>query len=205
VIPAPSGRDSTSTLRRASRLVAGLVVLGFALTACDGGSDEPKPPPLNSTLVEGKVCGLFDPDLVVSLIGHKDVAVRGTGIGDAAKRTSDTIDCEVIDDQRVKTTILVIVSEQPSTSDQAATAKKLDNELASKTDCSQPPSVTALGPGYVCTQPNGQVNLNVLLPKRMVRLVYQPAPDATGDSIATAVKLVKDVDANVDAYDKKHG
>jgi hypothetical protein len=192
------------TLRRAGVLGAALLVVGSALAACDGGSDEPKPT-IDSTLVDGKVCGLFDPDLVVSLLGHKDVKVRGTGIGDAEKRTDDTIDCEVIDDQRVKTTIQVIVAEQPASSDQAETAKMLEGELASKTGCSQPAAVTELGTGYVCTQENGQVNLNVLFPDRLVRLVYQPGPDAPGDAVVNAVKLVKDVDANVDAYDKKHG
>ncbi len=192
------------TFRRAGALVACALAIGPVLAACDGESEDPKPP-IDSTLVDGKVCGLFDPDLVESVIGHKDIAVRGSGIADAAKRTNDTIDCEVVDDQRVKTTIFVVVAEQPDASAQAATTKMLDNELASKTDCSQPASVTDLGTGYVCTQANGQLHLNVLLPKRLVRLVYSPGPDATGDDVATAVKLVKDVDANVDAYDKKHG
>ncbi len=192
-----------SQVRRAATVIAGALLVGSILAACDGSSGDPKPP-IDSTLVDGKVCGLFDPDLVVTVIGHKDVAVRGSGIGDAAKRTNDTIDCEVVDDQRVKTTIFVVVAEEPDASAQAATTKMLDNELASKTDCSQPTSVTDLGTGYVCTQANGQLQLNVLLPKRLVRLVYSPGPDATGDHLATAVKLVKDVDANVDAYDKKH-
>lgn len=189
---------------RIGRLVAVALVVGSMLAGCDSGSEDPKPP-IDATLVDGKVCGLFDPALVVSVIGHKDVKVRGTGIGDVTKRTDDTIDCQVVDDQRVKTTIIAIVAEKPDASSQAAASKMLDNELAGKTDCTQPASVTELGTGYVCTQANGQLRLNVLLPKRLVRLVYEPGPDATGDNVATAVKLVKDVDANIEAYDKKHG
>ncbi|KAA1395539.1 hypothetical protein [Aeromicrobium ginsengisoli] len=185
------------------RTAAVVLVIGTGLAACDGGSDGPKPP-IDSTLVDGKVCGLFDPDLVKSVIGHDEIKVRGTGIGDVTKRTDDTIDCDVVDDRRVASTIQVIVAEQPDASDHASTETMLTNELAGKTDCSQPASITELGPGYVCTREDGQVQLNVLLPKRLVRLSYQPGPDAKGDATATAVKLVKDVDANIDAYDKKH-
>ena len=110
----------------------------------------------------------------------------------------------MVDEQRSKSPISVIVAEQPTPADQTSAAKMLISELAGKSDCSQPASVTDLGTGYVCTLPNGQVNLNVLLPERLVRLVYQPGPDAPVDAVDTAVKLVKDVDANVEAYDTKH-
>jgi hypothetical protein len=198
VSPAREGRR----LRRAGAVAAFALALAPALAACDGSPDEPAPA-IDSTLVDGKVCGLFTKGLVVSVIGHPDVAVRGTGVADADKRTNDTINCEVIDDQRVRTTIQVVVGEQPKTGRATVTAM-LGRERADKTGCSTPSSVEALGPGYVCRLPNGQVALNVLLTKRLVRLVYQPGPDAEGDSIATAVELAKDVDANVDAYDEEH-
>lgn len=193
-----------SRLSDSLRVAALVLVLGTPLAACDGSSEDPKPP-IDSTLVDGKVCGLFDPDLVKSVIGHDEIKVRGTGIGDVTKRTDDTIDCDVVDDQRVRSTIQVIVAEQPDAKDHAAAETMLKSELASKPDCSQPAGLTELGTGYLCTQDNGQLQLNVLLPKRLVRLVYQPGPDAPGDPTATAVELVKDVDANVEAYDKKHG
>jgi hypothetical protein len=187
-------------------LVVGALLIGSALAACDGESEAPKPS-IDSTLVDGKVCGLFNPDLVKSVIGHAEIKVRGTGIGDVTQRTDNTIDCEVIDDERVKTAIQVIVAEQPATSDQDATTTMLDNELATKTDCSSVSSITDLGAtaGYVCTLPNGRVTLNVLLSERLFRLVYEPGPDAKGGASATAVKLVKDANANIEAYDKKHG
>lgn len=202
--PKTNGPAVARHLRAHALLVC--LVLGSLLAACDGSSDEPPPKGLSSTLVDGKVCGLFSKDLVASVVGHRDVSVHGTGIGDAEKRESNTIDCKVVDERSITTRIIAIVAEAPGKSDYTATAKKLNREYADggAGTCSQPAAVSGMGPGYTCTLPSGELYVNVLLPKRMVRLVYDPRSDAPPDHLATAVKLVKDVDANIDAYDKKH-
>lgn len=179
------------------------VVAALLLGGCSSNPGPTSSP--TESARDTRLCGLFDPAVVTKAgLAPKDVSARGE-VADRATRHDETIKCVLTDRARTETFVLVIVAERYP-EDLAATRTMLASELRNKSErCSQPAVVTALGDGYACPLPHG-VELNVLRPKRLVRLDFHPTNGVVdAATYATAAALVTDLDANIEAYDRTHG
>lgn len=159
------------------------------------------------TKTPSPVCGLVDPALAAEVVGSDEFSTNGPGAIPRKDRNSSGAHCTIRRDSGAGPRIQVRLGEVASPEEWAdklrAEAKDVTygDPVATYTD--DP------GVGYGITYEDGifalGAGVNVLKGDRVIRVTVYQWPDVTPERrLEAAVKIARDADANLTAYDREH-
>ena len=177
---------------RRGLLLAAISILALS-TGCSG-SEQPAGES-GARVVDGHYCGYLSTQLVEDYLGHEDVTAQGDLVADRAERAKGVATCTV-KDSRSSINIGVRVYEDHGVPPR--------NEGTLPKGCSRPKLPADWGPAQLCRTDYVRITAWTPTEGRYVTAYVDYEPGDAGRASRTAVSIVKDVDATLDAYDAEH-
>lgn len=169
-----------------------------SMAACGGDKEEPAYVPGESLLVvDGKVCGFFDPSLIEESF-DEELYSYGEGIESRSKRLTRVSECELIGAESSQTYVHAETSERSKPLDPS------DGPGSEATGCSRPPSLKEWELGGVCVS-DTRVVATATSSERYIEVAVNIEQMSETEATDTAVRLIENLNKNVDRYDSEHG
>lgn len=177
--------------------MAVIVLLG-SLAACGGRAKEPAYVPGESLLiVDGKVCGFFNPSLIDESF-DEELYSYGEGIEPRSKRLTRVSECELVGAEPSQTYV------HAETSERSKPLEPSDGSVSEATGCSRPPGLKEWQLGGVCVS-DARVVATVTSSERYIEVAVDIEQMSETEATDTAVRLIENLNKNVDRYDREHG
>lgn len=175
-----------------------IAILLGSVAACGVDEEEPTYVPGESLLVvDGKVCGFFDPSVIDESF-DEEMYSYGEGIEPRSKRLTRVSECELIGAKSSQTYVHAETSER---------SKPLDPSAGSASEapgCSRPSSLKGWELGGVCVS-DTRVVATVTSSERYIEVAVNIEQMSETEAADTAVRLIENLNKNVDRYDREHG
>lgn len=153
------------------------------------------------------VCGILSEELLRRIVGDAPFSTSGRGLDEQTwAGRNKSAECRVVDDEAQRRVLSVVLIED---SDRVTRWRRmLDEEADGKANCY--PYDGDPGDGYGCTHDTGTfahgASVNVMSGDRLFRVTVYNWPDASPEERrAAAEDIVRDIDANVTAYERESG
>lgn len=184
-------------LRWTGALAVAAVLLG-SVAACRADEEKPAYVPGDSLLVvDGKVCGFFDPSLIEESF-DEEMYSYGEGIESRSKRLTRVSECDLIGADSSQTYV------RAETSERSKPLEPPDGSDAEAPGCSRPPALKQWELGGVCVT-DARVVATATSSERYVEVAVNIEQMSETEATDTAVRLIENLNKNVDRYDREHG
>jgi hypothetical protein len=188
------------------------VLAALLLAACDDAADPADSSSESGTVSEAAddlVCGMIDVDLMRRIVGDATIDDGGDpGLTeDTWTEQSRRADCTVRDGDATRTVLKAYVAEDAA--ETTRWQRELDREADGDADADCARYTGDPGEGYGCTYDSGVfvdgAGVHVVSGDRLIRVTAYNWPDATSEERLTTVEdIVRDIDANVTAFEQEH-